>query len=75
MLAIGAAVQARRQRVATGQEAMMGQRAEALEDFSGNGHVWAFGERWNARTDAPVKKGEMVTITGIDGLTLKVTAE
>jgi len=75
MLAIGAAVQARRQSVTTGQEAMVGQRAEALEDFSGNGHVWAFGERWNARTDGPVKKGEVVTITGIDGLTLKVTAE
>jgi membrane-bound serine protease (ClpP class) len=75
MLAIGAAVQARRQRVATGQEAMLGQRAEALEDFSGNGHVWAFSERWNAHTDAPVKKGDIVTITGIDGLTLKVTAE
>jgi len=75
MFAIGAAVQAHRKGVVTGHEAMIGQRAEALEDFAEHGHVWAFGERWNARTDTPVKKGDPVKVTGIDGLTLTVTAE
>lgn len=72
MFAIGAAVQARRQAVVTGQEAMVGQSVEALEDFTGSGHVWAFGERWRAVTDGAVSKGESLVVTGIDGLTLRV---
>lgn len=72
MFAIGAAVQARRRAVVTGQEAMVGQSVEALEDFTGSGHVWAFGERWRAVTDGAVSKGESLVVTGIDGLTLRV---
>ncbi len=30
------------------------------------------GERWEARCDAPVSKGEKVSIEEVDGLTLKV---
>ena len=72
MFAIGAAVQARRRAVVTGQEAMVGQSVEALEDFTGSGHVWAFGERWRAVADGAVSKGESLVVTGIDGLTLRV---
>ncbi|MEQ8861040.1 MAG: nodulation protein NfeD [Pseudomonadales bacterium] len=75
LFTVGAAVQARRRRVATGVEAMVGGSAEALEDFTGSGHVWAFGERWNARSDVPVNRGDRLKVTDIDGLTLKVTAE
>ncbi len=75
LFAVGAAVQARRQRIATGVEAMVGSTAEALEDFTDAGHVWAFGERWNARADGPVSKGDTLRITAVDGLTLKVTVE
>jgi membrane-bound ClpP family serine protease len=30
------------------------------------------GERWRALSEAPVSTGEKVTVTGVDGLTLKV---
>ena len=30
------------------------------------------GERWAAVTDAPVKKGQTILVTDIDGLTLKI---
>ncbi|MFW6093436.1 MAG: NfeD family protein [Pseudomonadota bacterium] len=75
LLALGAAVRARQQKPASGEEAMIGAPAEALEDFSETGWVWAFGERWKARSDRPVRKGEELTITGIDGLTLIVKGE
>lgn len=75
MFTIGAAVQARRQRIKTGEEGMIGGPAEALEDFEESGHVFAFGERWKALADAPVHKGDKLKVTGVDGLTLKVTAE
>ncbi len=75
LFAIGAAVRARQQKQVAGEEGMIGRSAEAMEDFSETGWVWAFGERWKARTDAPVKKGQKVRITAIEGLTLIVTAE
>ncbi len=75
LFAIGAAVRARQQKQVAGEEGMIGRTAEAMEDFSETGWVWAFGERWKASTDAPVKKGQKVRITSIEGLTLIVTGE
>ncbi|MDZ7669004.1 MAG: nodulation protein NfeD [Gammaproteobacteria bacterium] len=75
MFTIGAAVQARRRPITTGEEGMIGARARALEDFDEAGPVFAFGERWKAECDAPVHKGDRLKVTGVDGLTLKVTAE
>jgi membrane-bound serine protease (ClpP class) len=46
-----------------------------MDDFTDTGAVWAFGERWKARTDRPVRKGEKLRVIGIDGLTLIVTGE
>jgi membrane-bound serine protease (ClpP class) len=75
LFVVGAAVQARRREVVTGQEGMVGQVAEAMEDFSAEGWVWAFGERWQARADAPVRQGQKLRIMAVDGLVLTVTAE
>ncbi len=75
VLAVGAAVRARQQKIVTGHEGMLHGTAEAMEDFAETGWVWAFGERWKARTDVPVKKGDTLRIEEIDGLTLVVTAE
>ncbi|MEZ5560927.1 MAG: nodulation protein NfeD [Pseudomonadales bacterium] len=75
LLAVGFAVRARRQHVTTGREAMIGAEAEAMEDFDGRGRVWAFSEIWSARCDVPVRKGDRVRVTAIDGLTLTVAKE
>lgn len=75
LLAVGAAVRARQSKVVTGYEGMLGGTAEALEDFTDTGYVRAFGERWRARTDTPVRKGENVRVKEVDGLTLIVTGE
>jgi membrane-bound serine protease (ClpP class) len=73
LFAVGAAVRARQSRVTTGPESMIGASAEAMEDFSGRGPVWAFGERWNAVCDVPVRRGDRLRVTAVDGLTLTVT--
>ncbi len=70
--ALGAVITARRQRVTTGQEAILGAIAIAKEDFTGSGHVRAFSEDWKAVAEFPVKKGEELEITAIDGLVLSV---
>jgi membrane-bound serine protease (ClpP class) len=73
LFALGAVLNARRQKVVTGIEAMIGSEAIALEDFDGRGNVRACSELWSAVTDQPVKKGNKVKITAVDGLTLKVS--
>lgn len=75
LFAVGAAVQARREPVRTGHEGMIGGSGEALEDFARTGKVWAFGERWQARTDTPLTRGDRVRVTAVDGLVLSVTRE
>lgn len=72
MLGLGAAARARRLRVTTGREAMLGAAAVALEDFAESGRVRAFSENWQARSPRPVHKGDPLRITGIEGLVLTV---
>jgi membrane-bound serine protease (ClpP class) len=65
-------IQAQRRRPVTGDMALMGQHAVADTDLAPEGWVRVFGERWRALADAPVSSGEKVTVTAVDGLTLKV---
>ena len=58
--------------VVTGAQAMLGATAEVFEDFSGKGTVRFGGELWNAMSQAPLRKGQDVRITHIDGLLLWV---
>lgn len=72
-LAIGwLAVRARRRPVVTGRHELLGHAAIAREDFDGRGHVRIRGEVWQARSEVPVRAGETVLVTGIDGLVLQV---
>lgn len=63
----------RRRPAHTGAEQLEGAYAKVLEDFDDEGHVRLHGERWNAITNAPVKKGDEVKVLRLDGLTLYVT--
>ncbi|PMR79972.1 serine protease [Halomonas urumqiensis] len=62
----------RRRPAKTGQEELVGSEAHALEDFTGRGHVQLMGERWNARSQAPLAKGQRVRVVAIEGLTVDV---
>jgi membrane-bound serine protease (ClpP class) len=66
------AMRSRVRPVVSGAEEMAHQMAEALEDFEVEGAVWTHGERWRARSRAPVRKGDQLRVTGIDGLLLHV---
>lgn len=58
--------------VVTGSEQMIGAFGEAMEPFTESGRIWVHSERWQAITSAPVKRGERVRVTAIDGLTLRI---
>jgi membrane-bound serine protease (ClpP class) len=69
------AMRQRKRRVVTGQESIVGDWAEALDDFSGQGRVRIYGESWLAVASSPVRKGQRVRVDRVDGLTLHVTPE
>jgi membrane-bound serine protease (ClpP class) len=73
ILALGMLVRSRRKRVVSGREALIGGTGTALNDFDRVGTIRIHSENWTARTDIPLKKGEGVRVTGMDGLVLSVT--
>ena len=74
-LVVGMAVRNRRRPVLTGREQMIGAVAEALEDFEREGWARVHGENWRVRADAPVRRGERLRVTAIDGLILTVEVD
>lgn len=65
-------VRVRRRPVVSGAEGMLGETGEALDDFSGTGPVFIHGERWQARSRQPLRRGQRVRVLAIRGLTLEV---
>lgn len=63
----------RRKQVVSGQEAMLGMEGMALDSFEGQGFVHVDGERWEALSDVPLRKGDLIRVIAVDGLTLQVT--
>ena len=69
------ALRSRRRPVVSGVEAMLGTTAEGLEAFEREGWVRASGERWRARSAAPLACGERARIVAVEGLLLVVEPE
>jgi membrane-bound serine protease (ClpP class) len=69
------AVRARRNKVVTGAEGMIGLTGTAVGELNPGGTVLVRGEYWSAQASARVPASEPVRITGIDGLTLTVRPE
>ena len=72
MAIIGVAVKARQRPVVSGREELLGAEGTALSDFEQQGNVFVHSERWSAVTGSPLREGQAVVVTGIDGLTLEV---
>jgi membrane-bound serine protease (ClpP class) len=65
-------VRARRNKVVTGAEGMVGQLGTALEDLSPEGRILVHGENWLARSPVNVKQGAKVRVLSIRDLRLRV---
>lgn len=66
------AIQARRRKVVSGQEALIGAKAIVQEGFKETGWVRVDGELWKAKSPIPLKKGLEVIVIKRDGLNLYV---
>jgi membrane-bound serine protease (ClpP class) len=74
-LAVGRFVlTARRRKVVTGAEQMIGAAARVESWSGGNGYVIAHGERWKAASPDNFKAGDEVDVVDRKGLTLKIAA-
>ncbi len=63
---------ARKGRVRVGAQAMRGMSAQVIDWSENEGHVFAQGERWQARSAEAFKPGEVVEVANIIDLTLEV---
>ena len=69
---VGAAVKARQRPVVTGREEMLSAEGVVIDDFEGSGRIRIHGEVWEAESSAPLKRGNHVRVTAVEGLVLKV---
>jgi membrane-bound serine protease (ClpP class) len=72
LVVLGSLLRARKGPVRVGAQAMRGLSAEVLDWSVNEGHVFAQGERWRARSAETFKRGEVVVVANITDLTLVV---
>lgn len=72
MAIIWFAVKARERPVVSGREQLIGSRGTALESFDRKGEVFVHSERWTGVSESPVREGQAVRVTGVNGLELEV---
>jgi membrane-bound serine protease (ClpP class) len=68
----GMLVKSRRRAVVTGREQMLDATGEALGDFEAEGWARVRGEQWKVRSSRPVRRGEKLRVTAMEGLVLQV---
>jgi membrane-bound serine protease (ClpP class) len=66
------AVRARRNKVVTGSEGLIGETGLAQTTLSPQGKVFVHGEIWDATSSVSIPAGERVIVRKVDGLTLQV---
>jgi membrane-bound serine protease (ClpP class) len=68
-------LRARKTRVATGSEAMIGEIGVARTNVSADGKVFVHGELWNAQAaQTPIEEGSRVRVRRVEGLRVVVEA-
>ncbi|OGT78692.1 MAG: serine protease [Gammaproteobacteria bacterium RIFCSPLOWO2_02_FULL_56_15] len=72
LAAIRLAVSAHQRPVVTGREQMIGATGVVVDDFMEAGRLFIHGETWNAVSEVPMHKGQLVEVVAINGLELKI---
>jgi len=72
MMLVSLVVRARRNKIETGEEGMIGLVGSAVTALQPEGKVFVHGEYWDAVSSRPVSAGARVRVTAIDRLKLAV---
>jgi len=68
------ALRARRNKVVTGEQGLIGETGVAQTPLTPQGKVFIHGELWNAVASGALPAGQLVRVRQVDGLTLNVEA-
>jgi membrane-bound serine protease (ClpP class) len=66
------ALKARRNKVVTGAQGLIGETGVAQTALSPQGKVFVHGELWDAVSSSPVPVGQLVVVRKVEGLTVEV---
>jgi membrane-bound serine protease (ClpP class) len=66
------AVRARRNKIVTGEQGLIGEIGIAQSMLAPAGKVFVHGELWDAVSAIPISAGEQIVVRQVDGLTLRV---
>ncbi len=72
IIAIGFLLKARKGKIVSGKEEMLGAIGVVTEDFSETGRIRVHSENWQATSSRPLHKNDRVRVVAIDGLQLQV---
>ena len=72
---VGMAMQARKRPVVSGSEEMVGAAGEIVEDLAQEGWARIHSENWTVRSTVPLKRGQKIRVTAINGLVLEVAPD
>ncbi len=72
ILLVGRVIMVRKQKIRTGEEALIGMIGEASVDFKGEGRMWLLGESWIAISSETIGVGDKLKVTSRTGLELNV---
>ena len=72
---VALAAQARKRKVVSGSEHIIGAQGVVLDDMQAEGYARVQGERWRVVSRVPLVRGQTVRVNRIDGLTLGVEPE
>ena len=72
LVVLNLVLRARKRPVVSGREQLIGATGEVTAEADGGMYARIHGEMWNVRAGVPLEHGQMVRVTGIDGLVLAV---
>jgi len=72
MFVVSMAMKAQKRPVVSGMEELIGASGKVSDDFDGEGRVRVHSELWQARCSVPLRKGQKIRVTALDGLILMV---
>ncbi len=61
--------------IVSGEHELLQSIATAVSDFDGKGRVYLRGEVWQAKTEQPVRQGQKLKVTAVEGLIVTVSPE
>jgi len=75
MFVVSMAIKAQKQPIVSGAEELIGATGKVSDNFDGEGRVRVHGELWQARASIPLRKGQKIRVTALEGLILVVEPE